>query len=101
MEGLGAKVLTGRLVGLSACAAEGREMRTDLRSRAERAEREADAYRAEAAAGTIYGRAHRPAAVSAHIGPPVSTFVDAGSRTEPVSSIATALAAARAARDAR
>ena len=53
------------------------------------------------AADIIYGWACRPAAVSAYAGLPVSTLVDASSRTEPVSSMATALAAARAARDAR
>jgi len=51
--------------------------------------------------GDTYGRAHYREAVSAYVGLPVSALVDAGCRTEPVSSMATALTAARAARDVR
>jgi hypothetical protein len=46
-------------------------------------------------------RAHRRDVLSAYAGLAVSVPVGAGSRTEPVSSIATALAAASAARDLR
>ena len=44
---------------------------------------------------------YRCGVVSARVGPVVSVLVDAGSRTAPVSSYATASAAARAARDVR
>jgi hypothetical protein len=46
-------------------------------------------------------RFHRGDVISARLAAPATTRIGTGSRTEPVSSMATALAAARAARDAR